>query len=176
MTDFQNKIRSILAGDFEFTEEEKETIRKIWMTDEDYIQDQVNKGYEKQKERMLQDELFRKWRKLYNGLNVTLNRLRKRGQETSPSVIRYIEELENLVNEGFDPDSVRKTKVDWHETFKAKKVIYREMTEKSKSNNKWLMRKCVYEGEELTLNALRCRFKKTGRDPKDAAKYLRELP
>lgn len=178
--EFKERLRLIISGEYEFTEEEKAIIERCWMTEEDRLMEQyasaIKKMNDKTRERRIKDELFNEWYKAYNALNVTLARIKKDGKDRTEYVTKCIERLEIIHKMGYEPAKTRETKINWPETFRQKKVIHNDITQERKKKNKWtnkyLQQKVEYEGQVLTLQGLRYRFKKMGIPQKEASKYI----
>lgn len=175
--DFKEKIKAILRGDYEFTEKEKQEIASIWRTEEDELEeysDYRRKIYLNVKKREFEDEAYREWRKVFNCLNVTLNKTKKDGKDRSESIKTYLHKLEKIYSSGFDPCSIRKSRIDWEKSFEEERIVYRERDKMSEYQYKRNSRICVYEGKEVSWGALYRRLKYEGRNGTDADLYLKD--
>lgn len=124
-TDFQERIKKILAGEFEFTDEEKEQIRRYWLSDEELLEEQSATYYARLKARGDSDTLFKEWYTIYNRLNVTLARIKKDGKERPETIKKYLKQLKGIVDNGYNPDGIRKTRIDWFKSFEKEEIVYR---------------------------------------------------
>lgn len=130
MTEFQKRIKLITEDKFEFTDQEKEEIKRLWLSDEELIEQQSATYYARLKARGSTDELFKEWYKVYNRLNVTLTRIKKDGKERPETIRKYLKQLKGIVDNGYNPDGIRKTRIDWFKSFEEEKIVYRRDEEK----------------------------------------------